>query len=143
MRRGTLSSRVLIFGVSEEPVEGVGTRSTPVEDMYVVTIERFQTVRSLQNFVAALRKLYSLPQVAWICVQGRLSTPPSWTDEVSSVKPPREVSIGLIVDKAYRVGNIFVVLDNRKVFRVCVQRPKKSKAARYSNIYAVVNSLTG
>jgi len=143
LRRGTLSSRVLVFGVSKEPVESNGVRSTPVGDMYVVTIGRFQTVRSLQNFVAALRKLYSLPQVTWICVQGRLSTSPNWVGEAPLVTSPREISVGLLVDKAYRVGNIFVVLDSRKVFRVCVRRPEKSKAARYSNIYAVVNSLTG
>ncbi|MEM4584567.1 MAG: hypothetical protein QXV28_08965 [Ignisphaera sp.] len=135
----SLSSRVLVFGISKEQVKDVGVISTQVEDMYIVTIEKFQVVKSLQNFVVALRKLYSLPQISWICIQGKLSMLPNQVDEVSNL--PKEISVGLIVDKAYSVGNIFILLDNRKIFRVCVQRSGK-KAARYRNIYAVVSSLT-
>ncbi|MEM4844361.1 MAG: hypothetical protein QXU08_08130, partial [Ignisphaera sp.] len=130
--RERLRSSVAVFGLSGEPLVGVGIRSTTVGDVYVVTDERYQTLRSLRILAAAMRKLSSLP-LDWICVQGRLSMLPLWLAVSTPVKEfPKQITIGLLVERVCRIDNTFVVLDRRNIFRLCVQKPEDGRVLKYS-----------
>lgn len=135
--------RIEVFGISNTPVEGRGVRSSKFGEIYVVSVEKFQTVRSFQTFVAALRKLYTNPQISWVCIQSKLSTIPDPLIPSSSAEVPSQLVTGLDVLATYSVNNVFILVDSRNVFRVCVKKPQSLKSARYSMLYAIATSLVG